>query len=47
MSRNRNTVDDFLTINAGTDKYTDANFPTNDALFWADVGEDCGDMAYL
>ena len=37
MERNRNTVDDFLTINAGTDKYTDASFPTNDALYWADA----------
>ena len=49
MDRNKNTVDDFLTIVAGsgTGTYTDNNFPINDALYWKDAGEANGDMSNL
>lgn len=47
MERNKNTYDDFLTINAGTNKYTDPNFPKDDALYWKDAGEAGRDMAQL
>ena len=47
MWRNKNTFDDYTTIQAGSDKYTDVNFPTNDALYWRDAGEAGRDMAQL
>ena len=47
MSRNKNTFDDYLTIQAGSDKYTDINFPYNDALYWSDAGESGRDMAQM
>ena len=47
MERNKNTVDDYLTIQAGSNLYTDANFPYDDALYWKDAGESSGDMADL
>ena len=47
MDRNKNTVDDFLTIVEGTERgsYFDHNFPISDALYWRDAGEANGDMA--
>ena len=39
MDRNKETVDDFLTINEGSKKYVDKNFPVKDALYWRDAGE--------
>ena len=36
-----------MTINAGTQKYSDVNFPWNDALYWKDAGEVGGDMAQV
>ena len=36
-----------MTINAGTEKFIDFNFPWNDALYWSDVGEAGSDMAQL
>ena len=47
MDRNKNTVDDFLTIVAGsgTGTYVDHNFPISDALYWSDAGEANGDMS--
>ena len=51
MDRNKNTNDDYFYIideenDLGLDnegnpitKYTDANFPIDDALFWYDAGE--------
>jgi len=47
MDRNKNSFDDFYAINAGSEKFTDVNFPTDDGLFWADAGEAGGDMAQL
>ena len=47
MDRNKNTVDDFLTIVDGSNMYTDVNFPTDDALFWKDAGEEGRDMDML
>ena len=33
---------DYNAISKGTKKFTDANFPLDDALYWKDVGEeDC------
>lgn len=45
MDRNKNSFDDFYSINAGSTMFTDVNFPTDDGLFWADAGESSGDMA--
>ena len=47
MERNKNTKDDFLSIVKGSKKYTDKNFPTNDALYWKDAGEEGYDMDQL
>ena len=47
MDRNKNTKDDFLKIKAGSKKFTDANFPIDDALYWKDAGEADGEMAML
>lgn len=47
MERNKNTFDDYLTIQAGDDKYTDINFPWQDALYWKDAGEAGRDMAQI
>ena len=47
MIRNRNTVDDYLTIKAGDNMYTDPNFPKDDALYWKDHGESNADMANI
>ena len=47
MERNKNTTDDYLTIQAGSNKYTDINFPTNDALYWKDAGEDDRSMSEI
>ena len=47
MERNKNTFDDYNTIQAGSDKYTDLNFPYGDALYWKDAGEAGRDMAQL
>jgi len=47
MERNKNTFDDYLTIQSGADKYTDINFPWQDALYWKDAGEAGRDMAQI
>jgi len=47
MNRNKNTKDDFLSIVKGSKKFTDKNFPIDDALFWKDAGEEGRDMDQL
>merc|ERR1739847_23945 len=48
MDRNKNTVDDYLTIvDESGDKFNDYNFYTDDALYWKDVGEQQGYMSEL
>ena len=43
-TRNKMSLVDFNAISKGTKKFTDANFPLDDALYWKDVGEeDCKD----
>ena len=39
MRRLENTTDDFNAILNGSEKFTDVNFPTDDALFWVDAGQ--------
>ena len=46
MERNWNTIDDYISISQGTDLFMDVNFPTDDALYWADSNE-IGDMSSL
>ena len=49
MERNRNTVDDYLSIieEQPPFKYVDHNFPIVDALYWKDAGESQCDNAGL
>ena len=46
MDRNKNTFDDYLMIQQADmkNKYSDVNFPIDDALFWMDTGEAGRDM---
>jgi hypothetical protein len=47
MERNKNTVDDYskIILEDTSTKFTDHNFPYNDALFWKDAGEAGRDMS--
>lgn len=39
MVKNWNTTDDYHTIKNQAEKFTDINFPKEDAIYWADFGE--------
>ena len=39
MRRLENTTDNFTAILNGTEKFTDVNFPIDDALYWVDAGQ--------
>ena len=46
MDRIKDKAINFDEINGKSTKWTDKNFPTNDALFWKDANEDQGSAAW-
>jgi hypothetical protein len=46
MERVKEKDIDFDTINGGSTQWTDETFPTNDAFYWLDAGEDQGSAAW-
>jgi len=45
MERVKDKDINFDEINGKSTKWTDKNFPTNDALYWKDANEDQGEVA--
>ena len=47
MRRLENTTDNFTAILNGSEKFTDVNFPIDDALYWVDAGQSGQEMDRL